>query len=152
MNNIFTIDLEDWYQTHVLSSAINFNEWGSCDSRIDKGSDIILGLLEEHNVKATFFVLGWIAEKHPQLVRKIHSLGHEIASHGYDHKLVSEKTPEEFKKDCTTTDIPLKIIVFLEDTTSRKRKAKNSGERFLFVTFSAISDDFIDDIKQGMPD
>ena len=99
MKNIFTIDLEDWYQTHVASSVINFSEWEICESRIDKGTDVVLELLEKNNVKATFFVLGWVAEKFPSLVKKIHSLGHEIASHGYDHKLVSEKTPEEFKKD-----------------------------------------------------
>jgi polysaccharide deacetylase family protein (PEP-CTERM system associated) len=71
----------------------------------------ILALLERHNVKATFFVLGWVAERHPQLVRDIHQAGHEIGSHGYWHRLIYDQSPEEFRADlCQSRDVLQDII------------------------------------------
>jgi polysaccharide deacetylase family protein (PEP-CTERM system associated) len=97
--NIITIDFEDWY--HLLYSGIAppMDQWDHQTSILEKNTCIILNLLKQYNTKATFFVLGRIAEKFPQLVLQIADHGHEIASHGYSHRKIDELTPEEFKND-----------------------------------------------------
>jgi polysaccharide deacetylase family protein (PEP-CTERM system associated) len=99
MKNAFTIDLEDWFCVYNLSGVIPFEKWPSCDLRIEATAGRLLDLLEKHSVKATFFVLGWIAEQRPELIKSIASRGHEIACHGYAHRLLFNLTQAEFEKD-----------------------------------------------------
>ncbi len=97
--NAFTVDVEDYYQVSAFEKHIRRDHWDRWESRVEANTHRILRLLERHGVKATFFVLGWVAERHPRLVREIHSCGHEVGSHGYWHRLVYELSPAEFRED-----------------------------------------------------
>ena len=77
----------------------DLSKWSDLESRLDFTSDIILSILEEERVHATFFVLGWVAEKYPKLIQKIASFGHHVGSHSYAHQLVHKMTEVEFKED-----------------------------------------------------
>jgi polysaccharide deacetylase family protein (PEP-CTERM system associated) len=99
LQNVFSVDLEDWFCVKNLSGVIRCDEWEQCESRVERNTRVLLDLLSRHNVEATFFVLGWIAERFPDLVREVESRGHEIASHGYSHRLLTSLTPEEFGAD-----------------------------------------------------
>jgi polysaccharide deacetylase family protein (PEP-CTERM system associated) len=99
MLNALTIDVEDYYMVSAFADRICFDDWCLQESRVERNTHKILGLLNRHNVKGTFFVLGWIAERLPALVREIQSQGHEIASHGYNHRLIYNLTPHEFRED-----------------------------------------------------
>ncbi len=103
MLNIMSIDLEDWFQVHNLSGVIPYQSWDDCELRVEANTERILGLLQKHGAKATFFTLGWVAERVPGLIRSIVSEGHEIASHGYAHRLLTRLTPEEFERDLGTS-------------------------------------------------
>jgi len=97
--NILTFDIEEWF--HLLDKNLSNTEasWDSFEVRIHKNMDRIFKLLDEKNAKATFFCLGWIAKKYPEIIRQIDQLGYEIACHSDKHKLVYQLTPELFKKD-----------------------------------------------------
>lgn len=97
--NALTIDVEDYYQVSGFESQIAFESWPRYESRVVGNTWRILELLHFQKVKATFFVLGWIAEHYPQVVLAIRQEGHEIASHGYRHRLLYNMSPEEFRKD-----------------------------------------------------
>jgi len=97
--NAFTVDVEDYFQVSAFEKQVRRDQWDRWESRVEANTHRILRLLDQHGVKATFFVLGWIAERYPQLVRDIHARGHEIGSHGYWHCLIYEQTPEEFRAD-----------------------------------------------------
>lgn len=99
MKNFFTIDLEDWYQVTGFQKQIKFSDWPACESRLEKSTDTLLSTLSKFGVKATFFVVGYLAERHPELILRISNQGHEVASHGYAHQLVYAQSPEEFEKD-----------------------------------------------------
>jgi len=99
MINGLSFDIEDWFQVENLREACLPDKWDSYELRVEKNTDILLELLEKYNHKATFFILGWIAEKKPNLIKKIASLGHEIASHGYKHEIVYRLTPDDFRRD-----------------------------------------------------
>ncbi|MBL4587676.1 MAG: polysaccharide deacetylase family protein, partial [Flavobacteriales bacterium] len=86
--NAFSVDLEDWYQGIELP----FDSWNKHEERIRKGLDPLLELLDKHSTKATFFTLGWIGEKYPELIKQIANSGHEMASHGYSHDKVYDLT------------------------------------------------------------
>lgn len=86
---LITVDVEDWFQVENLRPAFATDKWDSCELRLEKGTHRLLDLFDKHDVQATFFVLGWIAERLPKLVNEIHSRGHEIGSHGYKHELCS---------------------------------------------------------------
>ncbi len=103
MKNVFSVDLEDYYMVSGYSSVIRFEDWEKFEGRIEGNTGKLLDLLNRHEVRATFFVLGWVARRYPELVRRVHSSGHEIASHGYNHKPVFEMTPEEFARDLALT-------------------------------------------------
>jgi polysaccharide deacetylase family protein (PEP-CTERM system associated) len=94
--NALTVDLEDWY--HSVTS-LGPADWQRLEDRLLAPSQRLLDLLDRHHVRATFFVLGVVAERHPDLVREIHRRGHEIASHGHAHRLVYELTPDDFRAD-----------------------------------------------------
>ena len=103
MFNILTIDIEDYFQVHALSSVIKYEDWDKFECRIERNTDRILEILDSvrspQKVQGTFFVLGWIAERYPDLVRRIQKGGHEIACHGYAHKLIYDQSKEEFRND-----------------------------------------------------
>lgn len=99
MINSFTIDLEDWFCSHNLHPYIKFSEWDKYESRVAKSTLSILTLLKKYEVEATFFVLGWIAEKLPDLIKEIEAHGHEIASHGYGHQLLTNLNESQFRED-----------------------------------------------------
>ena len=109
-----TVDLEDWFQVENFKTQINPNDWVSYEYRIEKNTDVILSLLDSNNSKATFFSLGWIAKKFPQLVSKIYSCGHEISSHGYNHNLAYNQSKNDFLEDLAITKD------LLEDTIGEK--------------------------------
>ncbi len=97
--NALTIDVEDYFMVSAFSDVIRFEDWDTYDSRIEKPTMKILDLLDGHGVKATFFVLGWVAERHPKLVVEIQRRGHEIACHGYSHRLAYDLSRNEFRED-----------------------------------------------------
>jgi polysaccharide deacetylase family protein (PEP-CTERM system associated) len=97
--NVFSIDLEDWFCVQNLSGAIPREQWERCESRVERNTLQLLNLLSHHNVEATFFVLGWVAERYPDLVREVERRGHEIATHGYSHRLLTSLQPDEFRAD-----------------------------------------------------
>ncbi|HET8551477.1 MAG TPA: XrtA system polysaccharide deacetylase [Gammaproteobacteria bacterium] len=99
--NAMTIDVEDYFQVSALEPYIRRGDWERMPRRVEANTDRILAMLERRGIKATFFVLGWIAEHHPELVRRIVTQGHEVASHGYAHKRITRQTPAEFRRDVT---------------------------------------------------
>ncbi|HEY0677235.1 MAG TPA: XrtA system polysaccharide deacetylase [Chitinophagaceae bacterium] len=99
MKCAFTVDVEDWFCSHNLQQSISYNDWNNLEGRVERNTHRLLKLLDWHHVKATFFVLGWVAEKYPSLVKDIASMGHEIGSHGYRHQLVTKMTRKTFSED-----------------------------------------------------
>jgi polysaccharide deacetylase family protein (PEP-CTERM system associated) len=97
--NALTVDVEDYFQVSAFAPHIARSEWEHRECRIERNVSRILGMLDEHGAKATFFTLGWIAERFPHVVRTIAAEGHEVASHGYGHERVSDLTPEQFTAD-----------------------------------------------------
>ncbi len=97
--NALTIDVEEHFHAHAFEAVIARSAWDTYPSRVVANTRRILHLLGEHGVQATFFTLGWVADRHPDLVREIAAAGHEIATHGYWHELVYRQTPDEFAAD-----------------------------------------------------
>lgn len=97
MINALTIDVEDYFNVSGFESEISYEDWDRYESRVERNTNKILTILNKFNVRATFFALGWIAERYPNLIRDINLEGHEIASHGYAHRLVSELEILEFE-------------------------------------------------------
>ncbi|WP_288992551.1 XrtA system polysaccharide deacetylase [uncultured Marinobacter sp.] len=97
--NALTIDVEDYFQVAALAEAVDRNDWSSMEYRVEANTDRLLDLFSQRDVKATFFTLGWVAERSPALIRRIQKAGHEIASHGYSHQLVYQQTPEVFRDE-----------------------------------------------------
>jgi polysaccharide deacetylase family protein (PEP-CTERM system associated) len=95
--NILTIDVEDWFHTSALDPYIGPAQWDRLDFRLAQNVYNLLELLEIYQTKATFFVLGWVADRYPQIIREIDAAGHEIASHGYRHRLIYRLSPETFR-------------------------------------------------------
>ncbi len=99
MVNALTIDVEDYFMVSAFADIVKFEDWDRYENRVTMNTYRILDLLAEYGVKATFFVLGWVGEKYPELIRDIRSSGHEVACHGYNHRLIYDLTPEEFRED-----------------------------------------------------
>jgi polysaccharide deacetylase family protein (PEP-CTERM system associated) len=99
VTNAFSVDVEDYFQVQSLESAYPTSTWAACESRVERNTDRLLELMAETGISGTFFVLGWIAERHPSLVRRIAAAGHELASHGFCHVRVDRQTPDEFRAD-----------------------------------------------------
>ncbi len=103
MLNAFTIDVEDYFQVGAFQRTIPMSDWDKWELRVCVNTEKILQVLDEAGVKGTFFILGWIAERAPQLVKHIAACGHTVASHGYWHQLVYSQTEAEFREDVRTT-------------------------------------------------
>ncbi len=97
--NAMTIDVEDYFHVSVFDGIVPRHEWAQLESRVCANTDRLIDIFAEHGVRGTFFILGWVAERHPQLVRRIAERGHEIASHGFGHRLVYDQTPRAFRED-----------------------------------------------------
>lgn len=103
MINALTIDVEDYFQVSAFEKIIARASWEKIPCRVEANTDRVLQIFSDHGVRATFFTLGWVAERYPGLVKRIVENGHEIASHGYSHIRVTEQNPSEFKEDVTRT-------------------------------------------------
>lgn len=97
--NAMTVDVEDYFHVSAFAGLVKPAEWDSYESRVCRNTERLLHIFDQVGVRATFFVLGWVAERFPNLVRLILTAGHEIASHSYDHGLIYDKTPDTFRAD-----------------------------------------------------
>jgi polysaccharide deacetylase family protein (PEP-CTERM system associated) len=97
--NAMTVDVEDYFHVSVFERFVSRDRWDSMESRVCRNTDRLLEMFDEKNVKATFFVLGWVAERFDGLVKRIAAAGHEVASHGYEHRLIYNQTPAAFRDD-----------------------------------------------------
>lgn len=112
--NAMTVDVEDYFQVSAFETHIQRQQWDGLPHRVEINTNRILDLFDSHQIKATFFTLGWVAERYPALIRRIVESGHELASHGYQHIRVTEQTPEQFRQDLRITN------QILEDIGGRK--------------------------------
>jgi polysaccharide deacetylase family protein (PEP-CTERM system associated) len=99
MRNALSVDVEEWFQVGAFETVIDRADWESLVPRVVRNTDRVLGLFERAGVRATFFTLGWVAERHPALIRRIADAGHELASHGWDHKRVFTMDAAGFRAD-----------------------------------------------------
>ena len=99
IRNALTVDVEDYFHVANLAPNIRRESWNSRESRVVGNTQKLLAIFEQFDVRGTFFVLGWVAERYPQLIRDIAARGHEIACHGFSHRLVYEQSPEEFYQE-----------------------------------------------------
>jgi polysaccharide deacetylase family protein (PEP-CTERM system associated) len=107
MRNGLSVDVEEWFQVGAFERVIAKADWDGLDSRVAYNTDMVLDLFGETGVKATFFTLGWVAERNPALIRRIADEGHEVASHGWDHDRVFTMTPDAFRADLKRARIAL---------------------------------------------
>jgi polysaccharide deacetylase family protein (PEP-CTERM system associated) len=114
MCNALTIDVEDYYHVSALAPYIARSEWDARESRVETNVERILAMLDEYGARATFFTLGWVAERHPGLVRAIVKNGHELASHGFAHQRASTQSPEAFFSDIQLAKVLLEDIAGVE--------------------------------------
>jgi len=99
IKNAFTVDVEDYFQVSAFENNVKRSDWDTLESRVSRNTDVILDLLNKNNIKGTFFVLGWVAERYRHIVEKIDDEGHEVACHGYSHQLIYKQTQKEFKEE-----------------------------------------------------
>jgi polysaccharide deacetylase family protein (PEP-CTERM system associated) len=108
--HFFTVDVEEYFQVRALRSVVSRDEWLSRPSRVAKSVDNLLACLDRHNVRGTFFLLGWIAKYHPEVARNIANAGHEIASHGFYHEQVTALDRTEFLDDVRSSKCELEDV------------------------------------------
>jgi polysaccharide deacetylase family protein (PEP-CTERM system associated) len=101
MKNALTFDVEEYFHAEAFAGVLGPEEWPTLESRVTRSTERLLDILDRERVRATFFVLGWVAERHPGLVREIASLGHEIACHGYGHRMIQHLSRPDFERDVT---------------------------------------------------
>ena len=111
--NALTIDLEDYFHVSALAASVPRSEWSTRPSRVERNTERLLALFDRHGVRATWFVLGCVAERFPDLIRTIAQRGHEIACHGYSHRLVYDQSPADFREET------LRARALLEDQAQR---------------------------------
>ena len=97
--NALSVDVEDYYQVEAFSDVVRPADWPQWESRVERNTERLLEIFAESGVRGTFFTLGWVAERHPSLVRAIAAGGHEVACHGYAHQLIYRQSPEVFRDD-----------------------------------------------------
>ena len=114
MRNALSVDVEDWFQVGAFEGVIGRDDWAALQHRVERNTDVVLAMFADAGVTGTFYTLGWVAERYPQLIRRIVDAGHEIASHGYDHKRVFHMTADEFAADLK------KAQAFIEDAAGEK--------------------------------
>ena len=99
IKHAMTVDVEDYFHVAAFANVIQTQNWDNYPCRVERNTDTLLELFDTKNIKATFFVLGWVAERYPDIVKKIVAQGHELASHGYSHQLVYSQSPEVFQEE-----------------------------------------------------
>ena len=114
IRNALTVDVEDYFQVSAFTDSVDQDEWGKHPLRVENNTFKLLDIFDEHQVKATFFVLGWVAERKKGLVLEIAKRGHEVACHGYSHQLIYNQSPEVFRQET------LRAKNILEDIIQRQ--------------------------------
>ena len=114
MVNAMTVDVEDYFQVSAFEKQVTKDQWAEMPCRVERNMERILALFEQKGIRATFFTLGWVAERFPAMVRQIVDQGHELASHGWEHVRVTSQDPESFRQDVTRTR------AFLEDLSGTR--------------------------------
>lgn len=99
MYNALSVDVEDWFQVGAFENVISRSDWDACDCRVERNTDALLAMFESAGIKATFFTLGWVAERYPALIGRIADAGHELGNHGQNHDRVFTFTPQQFAAD-----------------------------------------------------
>ena len=107
--NAMTVDVEDYFQVSAFEQNVSPQRWDSFESRVERNTDRLLEMFQGADIRATFFILGWVGERFPSLVRRIAAAGHEVASHGYAHRLVYELTPAQFRQDLRRAKAVLEV-------------------------------------------
>lgn len=130
VTNILSVDVEEWFHPEALQARFPREQWAQQPARVEQNVESLLELFDTHHVQATFFTLAWVARAHPEMIRKICDAGHEIASHGSFHKMVTKMTPGEFRSDLGDS------IKILEDISGQKVLG------FRAPTFSVIRETF----------
>lgn len=111
LKHCLSFDVEEHFQVSAFESSMRRRHWDVYESRVERNTFKILNVLARHETRATFFILGWVAERFPQLVKQISSAGHEIASHGYQHELITAQTPASFRDDVRKAKSILEQII-----------------------------------------
>ena len=111
IRNALTVDVEDYFHVSAFSDSISRSDWNNHTLRVERNTHRLLDMFDEHNARATFFVLGWVAERVNGLVRELASRGHEVACHGYSHQLVYEQSQDEFRKETLQSKALLEDII-----------------------------------------
>lgn len=99
ITHAMTVDVEDYYHVAAFGQVIRPDEWDQWPSRVEANTDRLLQLFDDAGIHITFFILGWVADRYPALVKRIHQQGHEIASHGFSHQLIYRQTPDVFREE-----------------------------------------------------
>jgi polysaccharide deacetylase family protein (PEP-CTERM system associated) len=134
--NAFTVDVEDYFQVSAFEKYIHRDDWERLPCRIEKNMECILALLDQYKIKATFFTLGWIAERYPKLIQELVACGHELASHGYSHIRVTQQNHNSFFDDVYRTKALLEDIGGVE--VRGYRAASYSIDRTCLWAHSAL--------------
>lgn len=108
--HLFSVDVEEHFQVNAFDRILSRDEWERQPSRVERNTDVLLELLARHEAHATFFTLGWVAERQPALLRRIAAAGHEIASHGWWHRRLTTLTPEEFREEARRSKAVLESL------------------------------------------
>ncbi|MCP5299629.1 MAG: DUF3473 domain-containing protein [Chromatiaceae bacterium] len=114
VRNAMSVDVEDYFQVSAFERYVDRDEWDNKECRVERNVDRILELFEQHGVKATFFTLGWMAQRYPQMLQRMVTAGHEIASHGWSHVRVTQQDRDAFRSDVVRTK------ALLEDVSGRE--------------------------------
>jgi polysaccharide deacetylase family protein (PEP-CTERM system associated) len=130
--NALTIDVEDYFQVSAFAPHIPRSEWAIRECRVERNVDRILDMLDTHGTKATFFTLGWVAERYPELIKRIVANGHELASHGYGHERASDQTPEGFFSDIQVAKLILEDLAG-QEVKGYRAPSFSIGERNLWA-------------------
>jgi polysaccharide deacetylase family protein (PEP-CTERM system associated) len=111
VQHALTVDVEDYFHVAAFAKNIDTKDWANWPSRVEASTHVLLDLFAERQTKATFFVLGWVAQRYPELIRAIHAQGHEVASHGMSHQLIYSQTKEVFKEETLASKKLLEDII-----------------------------------------
>lgn len=109
--HLFSIDVEEHFQVSAFDRVLSRDDWDAQPSRVERNTDLLLELLARHDATATFFTLGWVAERHPDLIRRIAAAGHELASHGWWHRKVTSLSPDDFREEIRASKRVLEDLV-----------------------------------------
>ena len=139
MVNAMTVDVEDYFQVSAFEGAVRRLDWEGIPCRVEANTDRILSLFDSHGVKATFFMLGWVAKRYPELVRRILAAGHELASHGMSHVRVTTQTPADFRNDVVATKQLLEdIAVVIDPEEDRFVVLRLAGVKYIRTLGKAV--------------